>query len=127
VNDSGILIVESDLLVLYPLADYLRECGYYVVEASSAGEARTILNDVRASIDIVLADVGAADDNGFALASWIRQNHQAVEVILTGSIATATQKAAELCHEGPDLAKPYEHYLVLERIKRLRGARDRNP
>jgi hypothetical protein len=39
------------------LADYLRECGYLVLEASSAGDARTLLEDGSRRIDIVLAEV----------------------------------------------------------------------
>ena len=31
-NDPCILIVERDLLVRTPLAEYLRECGYLVLE-----------------------------------------------------------------------------------------------
>ena len=44
-RDPCILIVEQDVLVRTPLAEYLRECGYLVLEASSAGEAnRTLWN-----------------------------------------------------------------------------------
>jgi DNA-binding response OmpR family regulator len=54
-SDPCILIVEQDLLVRTPLAEYLRECGYRVLEASNAGDARTLLEDGSRRIDIVLA------------------------------------------------------------------------
>jgi DNA-binding response OmpR family regulator len=44
-SDPCILIVEQDLLVRTLLAEYLRECGYRVLEASNAGDARTLLED----------------------------------------------------------------------------------
>ena len=60
-SDPCILIVEKDLLVRTPLAEYLRECGYLVLEASSAGDARTLLEDGSRRIDIVLAEVKSGE------------------------------------------------------------------
>ena len=51
-SDPCILIVEKDLLVRTPLAEYLRECGYLVLEASSAADARTLLEDGSRRVDI---------------------------------------------------------------------------
>jgi hypothetical protein len=50
-SDPCILIVEQDLLVRTPLAEYLRECGYLMLEASSAGDARTLLEDGSRRVD----------------------------------------------------------------------------
>jgi len=120
-EESRILIVEADVLVRNPLAEYLRECGYSVVEAGDDAEARVLLEHDELPIDIVLAE-GTA---GLQLAAWIRTKHPDVQLILAGSIARATEKAGELCEEGPELTKPYEHKLVLERIRRLTAARER--
>ena len=70
-SDPCILIVEQDLLVRTPLAEYLRECGYLVLEASSAGDARTLLEDGSRRVHIVLAEVKSGEPSGFALASWV--------------------------------------------------------
>lgn len=123
-SDYSLLIVESDIVVRGPLAAYLRECGYEVVETANAAEARTILSESGRTIDIVLADIDAPGENGFALAAWIRENHPDVEVILAGTVAKAAEKAGELCNEGPALSKPYEHQFVLDRIRRSLAARD---
>lgn len=37
---ASVLVVEHDVLVRHPLAKYLRECGYRVVEAITYDEAR---------------------------------------------------------------------------------------
>ncbi len=63
---------------------------------------------------------------GFALAAFVREHHPAVEVILAGTPAKAANEAAELCDEGPHLARPYEPQSVIERIKQLMAARARN-
>jgi len=122
-NKPAILLVDSDILVRHPLAEYLRECGYHVLEASTAVEARTFIDDGGVSVDVILADVGGPDE-GFALASWIRTNHPRIEIALAGTVDKAAQKAGDLCREGPALAKPYDHQFVLDHIRRLLAARE---
>jgi len=129
-----LLIVEAEVLVRSPLAQYLRECGYLVLEASDAAEARQLLGEGLKQIDIVLADIDtvpadadAGGENGFALARWIRKTYPGIQIILAGSVATAAEKAGELCEDGPpEISKPYDHQLVLKHIKRLLAARERN-
>jgi DNA-binding response OmpR family regulator len=125
VSEPCILIVESDILVRGPLAEYLRECGYRVIEAADAGEARTFCADGKNRIDVILADVDTPGENGFALAAWVRSHHPEIDVVLAGTVARAADKAGELCNEGPALKKPYEHQFVLDRIRRLIAARER--
>ncbi len=79
-SDPCILIVEQDLLVRTPLAEYPRECGYLVLEASSASDARTLLEDGSRRIDIVLAEVKSGEPSGFALASWVRTHLPSTQV-----------------------------------------------
>ena len=118
-----VLVVESDILIRSPLSEYLRECGYHVLEASGATEARQHVEAAAESIDIILAD--AASDGGFGLASWVRDAHPGVAVILAGSVDKAAEKAGDLCEEGPAVTKPYDHQLVLDRIRRMLASRDR--
>jgi DNA-binding response OmpR family regulator len=125
VSTPAILLIEADILVRSPLADYLRECGYRVIEARDTGEARRLLEMPNADVDVVLLDAQGQGETGFAFAGWIRENHPQADVILTGALEQATRKAADLCEEGPELRKPYDHRLVLDRIKRLLAARDR--
>jgi DNA-binding response OmpR family regulator len=122
-----ILIVDADILIRHPLAEYLRECGYRVVQAANLDEARKVFTQRRRrlAIDVVLADADAPGaENAFAFAAWVRANRLCVEVILAGSVDAAAEKAGELCEEGP-LSKPYDHQLVRDRIRRSLAARDR--
>ena len=125
-SEACILIVEDDGLIRVPLAEYLRECGYQILEAVSASEARQLIASGEWRVDIVLADAGPPDESGFSLSAWIRREHPAVSVILVGTLAKAAEKAGELCDEGPALSRPYDHRTVLDRIRRLLAARDRN-
>ena len=123
-SKPAILILDSDILVRHPLAEYLRECGYHVLEASNAAEARTIIAESNVSIDVVFADAAGPDEDGFALACWIRANHTRIEVVLVGTVDKAAHKAGDLCREGPAVAKPYDHQFILDHIRRLLAARD---
>ena len=117
-----VLVIDRDVLVRHAIADYLRDCGYVVIEASSTDEAVTVLNEASLSADVVLCDADApGTQNGFQLRAWARQNRPQVEFALVGNIEAAATKAAELCEEGPNLARPYDPQSVVEYIRRVLG------
>jgi DNA-binding response OmpR family regulator len=114
-----ILVVENDVLIRMPLAEYLRECGYRVFEAADVAEAKAVLN-ADTPVDLVFADANLpGEENGFMLASWVRQHYPNIEVLLTSSIPNAAAKAGDLCEDLGLVAKPYEHESVLRRIQTL--------
>lgn len=119
-----VLVVEDDILIRLVIAQYLRECGYKVIEAANGEEAVIVLNQAELKIDVVFSTVqmpGAMD--GFALARWTRQNRKGVDVILAGSPSRAAEAAGDLCESGPLLSKPYEPRQVVDRIRRLMADR----
>jgi DNA-binding response OmpR family regulator len=118
-----ILLLEPEIIARQPLADYLRECGYRVVEAATAAEARVLLEAQPVAIDAMLADAGGDAAALFALAQWVRRSWPTVPVILAGNIEKAAAEAGRLCDDGPALVKPYDHQLVLQQIKRRLAAR----
>lgn len=124
---ASVLIVDSDILVRHALADYLRHCGYKVVEVGNSDEALIAMQATELSIDIVICDVGVKGSlSGFALASWVRHHKPELEIRLAGSLDAAAGTAADLCESGPQLARPYDPQGVVDYIKKLRGARQRS-
>jgi len=118
-----ILIVEGDVLVRMPIAAYLRDCGYKVIEAVNADEAMAVLLHKETVVDIVFIDIempGAVD--GFGLAKWIREHRPGLDVLLAGTVPGAVHNAKELCEQGP-VPKPYDAQIVHNHIKRLLAAR----
>ena len=116
-------MVEDEVIVRMVISEYLRGCGYRVIEAASADEALVVLQHTEIGIDVLFSDIempGSMD--GFALATWVRMNRPSLDVILTGTVPRAANAAAELCESGP-LAKPYEPTAVLDLIRRLMAAR----
>lgn len=118
-----VLVVEDEVLLRLVVAEYLRDCGFKVIEAAHADEAVMVLKQPDLQIDVLFSDVempGSMD--GFALAQWTRANRPGLEVILTGSVPRAVNAAADLCEEGP-MPKPYEPRSVHDRIRRLLASR----
>ena len=119
-----VLLVEGDIAVRHPLAEYLRECGFVVFEAATGDEAMRALDAPHLQIEVMLADMTTAGC-GFVLRQWVRARNLDVEVILAGSLETAVDQAGGLCNDGPALAKPYQHHLVLDRIRQVLARRER--
>ena len=118
-----VLVVEDDVLIRMAIAEYLRDCGYKVIEAVSADEALAVLEHIEAKLDVVFSDIempGSLD--GFGLSKWIRDHHPDLEVILAGTVPRAVNSASELCDKSP-LPKPYEPQAVHHHIRRLLATR----
>ena len=122
---ATILVVDEEVMVRFAIADYLRDCGYRVMEAASAKEAMLVMGTRDVPVDIVLCDAALKGEvNGFALAQSLRTQRPGIPVILAASPAKAVDAAAELCDKGPQLSRPYEPQLVVDRIKRLLAKQD---
>lgn len=122
----SILIVDGDVISRHAIADYLRHCGYAVVEAANTDEALTALGEVSLGVDVILCEAGAVGTrSAFELSTWVRNNRPELEVRLAGSLDGIATTAAQLCESGPHLARPYEPQAVVDYIKKLRATRDR--
>ncbi len=119
-SPKTILVVDSEIIVRMTLSEYLRQCGYRVVEAASGEEALTVLKDSELPIDVTLAEVELRGEiDGFQLAAWIRSRRPGIAVVLAGTPTRAAKAAGDLCEDGPMMSKPYDPQLVVDRIKRL--------
>jgi DNA-binding response OmpR family regulator len=110
-----VMIIEPEVLVRMVVAEYLRDCGYAVIEATAAKDLWTVL-DSGHRLDVVVAEVSAVD--GFAFAKRVRQTHPDIDVILTSGITGAAHESHELCKEGP-IKQPYQPKDVEARIRVL--------
>jgi CheY-like chemotaxis protein len=122
-----ILVVEDDVLVRMPIAQYLRVCGYKVVEAVNADEAIAVLLHQETVVDVVFSDIempGSID--GFGLAKWIREHRPGLDVVLAGTVPRTVECAKKLCEAG-SVPKPYEAQVVHNHIRRLLAARRTKP
>ena len=112
-GEETILVLERDVLTRAFLSDYLRSCGYRVLEARSAAEALTILQESSEPIRVVLGDA----ENGFKLSGWVKANRPKIKVILAANAERASQACADLCDAGPHGKRPHDPQLLVQRIR----------
>ena len=119
-----VLVLDGDVLVRMPVVQFLRDCGHRVVEAASTDEAMAIFQRTNFPVDVVLSEIDIPGSmNGFGFAQWARSVRPELKILLAGTPERTVRNAAELCEIGPTLKRPYDHKLVLDRIKRLLAAR----
>jgi DNA-binding response OmpR family regulator len=121
-----LIVAESDVLVRTVLSDYLRACGYKVIEAADCDEVVTILEKGEIPIDAILLETGlGGSHNAFELRVWLRRTYPQVLTLMAGTIDTAVKAAGELCEEGPHLVRPYHPQTVLDQLRRLLASSNR--
>jgi len=121
---KAILLVEDDVIIRLGVAEHLRACGFAVLEAAGAHEARTILV-AGPPIDILLSDAQlAGPDTGFALAQWVRRHRPNVKVILVATTSHKIEAASSLCSHTPNRdgqsLETRIRTMMAERARRLR-------
>jgi hypothetical protein len=81
-----------------------------------------MLQDAAYAIDIAICATNASNSGErFDFARWARTNFPKVRVLIAATLEKTAKLASEICEEGPQLRKPYEHQALLDWIKRLRS------
>jgi len=125
ISGDTVLVADSDVMVRHAISEYLRDCGYRVIEAASVDEALAVLSatpEITVHVVFSAVEMGGSTD-GFHLARWVRAHRPGIEVVLAGTEAKAAREAGDLCEEGPNLSKPYEPEQVAEWINKLRNVK----
>ncbi len=115
-----LIVADGEVLVRNVLAEYLRECGYKVIEAANSDEVVAVMQESSTTIDAILLDANLQGTmNAFELRMWARKRNPALEIVLAGTVVAAAHAAGDFCDEGPHLKRPYDPQAVLQHIKRL--------
>jgi CheY-like chemotaxis protein len=116
---ATVLVVDDDLMVREPIADYLREVGYQVLEAGDAQEAIDLV-DHADHVDLVFSDVRMPGDlDGIGLARWVHTHRPDLPVLLTTGYYPGGWLHSGLGQEVRVLQKPYTQSQVLHHVTRL--------
>src|SRR5580704_5628561 len=104
-HTSTVLVVEDEGLVRRLSADELEDAGYRVLEAASAEEAISILED-GAGVAVLFTDVNMPGGlDGLALAQLVHDRWPRVRLLVTsGGLKVGP---ADVPDDGRFLAKPY--------------------
>jgi CheY-like chemotaxis protein len=109
-----ILIVEDEALVRVDAADFLRQGGYRVHEATNAGDAMESLQS-KFTVDLLFTDINLGKGmNGIELAVWALANLPRVKILVTTGETLETVFPRGL---GMILPKPYAYSDLLEHVR----------
>src|SRR5262249_24243338 len=111
-----IVIVEDETTQRQLLADYLARQNFRVSGADSGAALRKLLErDIPA---LVLLDVGLPDEDGFALARWLREKSARIGIVMVRAASDIVDGVVGLETSADDyIAKPYEPRELLARVK----------
>ena len=99
---ATIVVVDDDQSTLTLVERTLRTGGYRVWTASSAAEARQLLQELAGSVDLVLTDVSMPGGLGTDLARQIGATQRWVRVLLMSSYSRE-----DLLNQGLDVPEPH--------------------
>jgi CheY-like chemotaxis protein len=108
-----VLVVEDEVLVRMDAAQTLIDCGYKVIEASSAEEAVSILES-RDDISVGFTDIQMGGMDGVRLAHAVRLKWPPIKIIVTSG---RIDPRAELPSGVGFLSKPYAPELLQEQVQ----------
>lgn len=114
-----VLVVEDEALLLFTIADELRDAGFTVYEAGNADEAISQL-EMRPQIDIMFTDIdmpGSMD--GLRLSAAVRDRWPPVKIIVTSGKRSPGPEA--LPEGGVFMPKPYVPERLTETINDMLG------
>lgn len=99
---ATIVAVDDDPVTLTLVERTLRARGYRVWTASSAAEARRLLQELAGAVDLVLTDISMPGGLGTDLARQIGSTQHWVRVLLMSSYSRE-----DLSREGLDVPEPH--------------------
>jgi CheY-like chemotaxis protein len=117
-----VLVVEDEMMVRMPIAEYLRDCGYTVLEAADASEAIATI-DAEGPVSLVFSDIrmpGKMD--GFGLAEWFQAHYPSVPILLTSGYNGGRDLPLDPVSRARFIKKPYSQMQVARQIAALLDA-----
>ena len=72
-NIKTVLVLDGDVLVRRPIVQFLRDCGYRVIETANTDEAVAVLQKTDMPVDVIVSEIEIPGSmNGFGFAQWAR-------------------------------------------------------
>ena len=112
-----VLVVEDEVLILFSVAEELRDAGFEVLEASNADAALVAL-ETHPEVNILFTDIdmpGSMD--GLKLSAMVRKRWPPVRIIVTSGHLKVRQE--DLPDAGQFFAKPYNLSSLVSTMRTL--------
>ena len=97
---SRILVVDDESQIRELLAVYLGRQGYQVSTAASSAETMRLVKDGR--VDLVVLDIGLAEEDGLKLLPTIKAQHPKTRVVMLTGMGFVEELLQEANQNGAD-------------------------
>ncbi len=95
-----VMLLIPDILARLAIAEYLRACGYRVLEGIRSDEVFTVL-EAKTQVHIILAETRLTGElDGLTLARKVREVYPDIEVYVLAGVPNIAEKATQLCEKG---------------------------
>jgi CheY-like chemotaxis protein len=129
IDGISVLVVDDDRSTREVLAEYLTSCGAVVCTAASAAQALEELQ--RQRVDVLLADVGMPDEDGYTLIRKVRALNGEIATVPAAALTAFTREEdrRQALHAGYQLhlSKPVDPPELIAAIARLHNASKPTP
>jgi DNA-binding response OmpR family regulator len=111
-----IVVVEDEATQRHLLVDYLARQNFRVSGVDRGAALRKLVERDRPAL--VLLDVGLPDEDGFALARWLRESSGRIGIIMVTAASDTVDRVVGLETGADDyIAKPFEPRELLARVR----------
>ena len=111
-----IIVVEDEPAQRHLLVEYLARQNFRVSGVSGGAELRKLV--ARERPVLVLLDVGLPEEDGFAIARWLRESSAQIGIIMVTAASDIVDRVVGLEIGADDyIAKPFEPRELLARVK----------
>ena len=119
-GEGTVLLVDDEDIVLYSGEQMLAKLGYAVLTARSGGEALSIYQENKDSIDLVLLDMVMPDMGGGATYDRLKELNNDVKVLLSSGYSLNSQ-ATEIMNKGCAgfIQKPFDLKKLSQKLKEI--------
>ncbi len=115
----SVLVVEDEALLLFTIADDLRDAGFRVFEATNAAAALTLLGNL-GGVSVLFTDVAMPGQiDGLRLAHLVEERWPGTKIIVTSGHVNLTD--ADMPEGARFIAKPYTPAAIVAAIRRETG------
>lgn len=122
-----ILIVDDEARIRRLVADFLRNEGYYILEADNGLKAIEIFNNNK-EIDLVILDVMMPEYDGWEVCKEIRKGSKIPIIMLTARIEESEELYGFVLGADEYITKPFNPLILVARInvilKRMKQANE---
>ncbi len=121
IRSPTVLLLEHDITIRYPLAEYMRECGYKVFEARAGGDAAKLLDSCTSGLTAAVMNLRSLEEAAaLAFAKRIRDEHRDAEIFLVETADAAADRVAGLCHAvDRSLSRQQHKHQLLDHLMQL--------